>query len=132
MLAALGVLTGHFGNVLTAWLLRWSRERKQERFTEALTLKFNGWIDTPPIDEAEVKKRRGEVASEVKSLSRSIFGKGLPVMVCPRPDTTTYPPIFCKWCHKDHKARTGKCGPCRDCHLPIDLWIGAQPTGIEG
>jgi hypothetical protein len=124
-----GLLIGFVLNIVASWIYDWIKtkgsEAKQAEFIEGLNESVSHYIDTEPSDE-EVNERRKYVKSKVIELSENIFGKPSPPLKSLRQETTKYPPIHCRWCHRDHKAKQGSRGECNDCKLPLDLWIGCQ------
>lgn len=118
--------SGHVGNKITEEDNKKSREAKQAMFINKLSAAARVYITSPPTTEAEVKKRKDTIAAKVKEFSNEIFGEDCPPIESIRPEETEYPDIYCKWCHRDHKAFGGPRGKCTDCCLPLDLWIGSQ------
>jgi hypothetical protein len=120
------VWAGHLGNRMTEKKNRKSLENKQKQFIDGLASTTSGFITTPAANESVVTERRNKVASEVKRLSKKLFSQDYPEVISIRPESTEYPELPCKWCHREHKAFSGSKGECTLCRLPLDFWIGCQ------
>ncbi|HYX71553.1 MAG TPA: hypothetical protein VE732_02175 [Nitrososphaera sp.] len=126
----LGVVASLIAAVLYDQVKKRSLKAKQQRFIRELNKAMAKYIEVPPENEDEVAVRRREMKSTVQQLSNEIFGKDFLPIESLRLETTEYPPIDCKWCHRTHKAHRGSRGDCQTCSLPLDVWIGCQNNPV--
>jgi hypothetical protein len=120
------VWAGHLGNRWTERKNKKSLERKQKQFLDGLASMTLPFITSPPANDSEVTERRSTIATNVKALSQELFKQDYPEVTSIRPESTEYPELPCKWCHRQHKAFAGSKGECTYCRLPLDFWIGCQ------
>lgn len=120
------VWAGHLGNRWTERRNKKTLQGKQKEFIDGLSAVTEPFITAEPTNNTEVAERRRIVGDEVKRLSQRLFDQSYPEIDSIRPESTEYPELPCKWCHRQHKAFAGSKGECTNCRLPLDFWIGCQ------
>ncbi|MEO1370599.1 MAG: hypothetical protein AAFX50_25735 [Acidobacteriota bacterium] len=124
-------LTGLVGSGLWRQYQQHSHQAKAKRFITKLHGSLRAYSEKKPVDDEEAMTRQEVVQQRVRELSGEVFGEEVPQIESMRPEDAEYPEIDCRWCHRPHRPLPGARGDCRNCRLPLDVWMACQAEGCS-